>query len=87
MTTWHLARWSENLGFYFWCCRRVVSVVSVHPRCVCVIGAVGGVRAANCGERRGGVTVGDDVGATLVIGVTLGSGAGSKHLGGGIRFF
>ena len=54
--------------------------------CWWVTRAVGGVRAANCGERRGGVTVGDDGGATLGTSTTLGSGAGSKHLGGGIRF-
>ena len=51
-----------------------------------VTGGVGGVRAENCGERQGDVTVGDYGGATLVTGATLGSGAGSKKLGGGIRF-
>ena len=43
--------------------------------------------ADNRGERRGGVTVGYDGGATLGIGATLGSVAGSKHFGGGVRIF
>ena len=54
--------------------------------CWCATVAVGGFRAVNFCERRSGVTVVDDGGATLGIGVTLGSGAGSKHLGGGISF-
>ena len=51
-----------------------------------VTGGVGGVRAENRGEPRGGVTVGDYGGATFGTGATVGSGAGSKKLGGGIRF-
>ena len=51
-----------------------------------VTDGVGGVCADNRGERWDGVTVGDYGGATLVTGAILGSGAGSKKLGGGIRF-
>ena len=54
--------------------------------CWWVTGDVGGVHSANTGERRDGVTVVDDGGATLGTGATLGSGTGIKHLGGGIRF-
>ena len=52
--------------------------------CLYVTGYVVGVCAANRGKQQGGVTVGDDGGDTLVIGATLGSGAWSKHFGGGI---
>ena len=54
--------------------------------CWWVTGAIGGVCDANHGDRRVGVTVGDNGGDTLGTGATLGSVAGSKHLGGGIRF-
>ena len=54
--------------------------------CWWVTGGVGGVRAENRGEPRGGVTVGDYGGATFGTGATVGSGAGIKHLGGGIMF-
>ena len=54
--------------------------------CWWVTGGVGGVHAANRGDQQGGVTVGGDGGATLGNGATLGSGSGSKHLGGGIMF-
>ena len=33
-TIWSLARWSENSGFYFLCCRRVVYAVPVHSCCI-----------------------------------------------------